>query len=299
MSKLIFKFDKKDVDHLIQRELDLPHRIGKSFDYVYEKLKSLGQHLSFSGDISIPEEEYSDLIERGIFKKGKNYHWTSLDSGDVKIIIRAYRQHLTIFTRLERETGGKFSYNKKTYSCFEINTDSDIEYHLNEEGKSEIPEYNDFGEDFFYCKPFYDFNLLIGPIVKHIREDRLWLIWNPTSIPRPKRVDMKLYFDFKYSDKAIENIDKTIFAAEELSNIHSGLFSENEMLEKIRKLKVNDMLGAYKVTEIKSEVQNNYFHGVGLKILNTNFESESPKWADLYSLTSYYIENLFPSLEKA
>lgn len=203
----------------------------------------------------------------------------------MEFLIRKYRNHLTIYTKQKTEYD-------TVYSGFQLFTDTSVEYELHKAGKSEVyaEHYEEYGDDFFYCRPFYDFNLLINKIVEMMRDDNFWLLWNDSALPRPKRVELKGYFN---GSRSIDSIDSTIFAAEELSCLHGELFAENEMLEKIKTLKVGQMLSAYKITEIKTEVKNDYYHAVGLSWVNTNFEDSKEKWQDVYTLSRYYFEYIF------
>lgn len=286
-NELVFNFQDDDVKRLIRNDVQLQRRMRQSFDFIYDKLKGLNHHMVATKKLVIPDND--QYRESGLFMEGKSYHWTSIDCGDVKFLIRKYSEHLTIFVRFEETHKHKSdTWTENRYSAFELYTDTDIEYEKNENGKSDIKDYH---EDFFWCNPFYDFNLLINPIIKMIRKNHLHAIWNSVSIPRPDRVKLELYFD---GEESISSIDKMIYGAEELSRTHLELFAESEMLEKLKTLKVGDMLSAYKITGIKTEVKNDYYHGVGLNMVNTNFDDSDEKWSDVYTLSRYYFEYLFP-----
>ena len=281
MSKeLVFKFSDGDLKRLIISDLNLNRRMRKSFDYVYDKLKDLGHYLKPESYV-IPDNE--DYIESGLFKKGKSYHWSAIDYDTVRILIRKYSNHLTIFSRLEIEKDG---YKDIDYACFELYTDTSIEYELNQQGKSDIENYHG---DFFWCNPFYDYNLLIKDIVEHIREGHVWLLDNNASIPRPKRVKLKPFY---HGEESIDSIDKMVFAAEELAHIHMVLFAENDMVEKLKTLKVGDEIAGKKIVKIKTSLKDKYdnYHSVGLTWVE---RGDKEKWNDVYSLTHWHVNEIF------
>ena len=72
---------------------------------------------------------------------------------------------------------------------------------------------------------------------------------------------------------------------------------ENDMIDKIKTIKVGDMLGAYKVTEVNTKVKDGYYHDAGLSLQNTNFKKEKSKWQDVYSLCMFYFRYVFPEKE--
>lgn len=276
-----FKFSKSDAINAIRREIDMLANGGKSFEYVYEKLKELGYHYTTQNKIVLPDNE--DFIESGLFFEGKSYHWTTIECGNVRFIVRKYNTHFTIFGSYTKVTQmDDFNYKDHKYSAFEIYTDTDIEYELNEAGKS---EFEDFYEDFFYCQPFYDFNLLINPIVDMINENHFHLIDNSSALKRPQRVRIKEYFNG--NDESIYSLDKTIYAFEELSNIHIVLFAQNEMLEEIKKFKVGDVFGGSKIVEINTDLNDDNYHSVGIKTEKDSY------LCDVYTLTDFYYEYVF------
>lgn len=46
-------------------------------------------------------------------------------------------------------------------------------------------------------------------------------------------------------------------------------------VEKIKTLKVGDMLNVYKITQMSTDLKDDYY-GVGLKLKNTNFPNSKP-----------------------
>jgi hypothetical protein len=89
-----------------------------------------------------------------------------------------------------------------------------------------------------------------------------------------------------------------IFACDELFQRYLEIFSETEMLEKIKTMKVGDKIGddkyPYEVVEIRTEVKDDYYHGVGLVLKQTNFTGKTEeKWDDVYSLTRWRYNEVF------
>lgn len=53
------------------------------------------------------------------------------------------------------------------------------------------------------------------------------------------------------------------------------------------------MLDVYKVEEVKPEVEDEYYHSTGVRLVNTNFSHADATWEDVYSLTRFYFEHIF------
>lgn len=300
----MFKFKRSDVEGIITRELKLPKKIAKSFNYIFDKLKEKGHYIEFKDKIVMPNEEIRTLIEKGLFREGKNYHWIAIAlDKDIEMLIRDYDEHKTVYLKLtkkEFDKEGNLLWVDETYNAFSIYTNREVACKVREQGKSDIPTdlWEKYMDDMFYCLPYYDFNFLINKIIDMLRNDIIHLLWNTASLPRPERVKIEHYYDFKSGFSfgcTIHSIDQMIFAAEELSVIHVELFAENEMLEKIKTLKVGDMVGSYRIDGIRTELDDTYgaYHGVGVKIQNTKFPDGEAKWKDVYDLAYFYYKDFF------
>ncbi len=273
----VFKFSDDDVKSKIIYDLKLMKRIGKSFDYVHEKLKELGHHVS--GDTPLTKD---------ICSEGKSYRWVAITNGNVKILIRIYNLHFTIYTCLEEKMDkwsvkryGSFTYMVDTKK---ITEDDEIEgIPTPSEGEQYIADYY---SDYMYDQPFLMLNSQMKTLIEIIRKQEVHTLWNNYSFERPHFITVKNIYD----NNNISSIDDIVFCAEELSNKHIELFAQTDMLEGIKRFKVGDEfkgdMHKGTITEIRTELKNNYYHGVGLKI--------GDKWEDVYSLTRWDLEGVFP-----
>ena len=287
-----FQFDKKDVERLMKSELNILHKEKKSFDYVFNKLKELGHYLS--GDDIVFPDKYDD---KEIWKETKNYDWVAVENGNVQFIIRKYGLHYTIFQCLISEhsmewEGKKSVWTEKKYGAFYFQTDTDF---VTEEEPDLMndPSFKDYKypSDFF-CdgNDYYDINKYIHLLIDHTRErmESMWIVKGVDGEYPPKRIKVQDVFD----GESITSIDKLIFCCEELSQIELELFSENEMLEKIKTLKVGDKFhdsferNPHKIKEIRTEVKDDYYHAVGIKT--------TKKFYDVYHLTYWNFDAIFP-----
>lgn len=265
---LVFNFDSEDIKKYIQYDLNLLRKISKSFNYIQNTFKKLGHFLE------IDFENFDDL-EKANWRNGKNYDWLSIVNGNIELLIRQYRYHFTIYSKLTIDRDG---YTEKQFSCFTFNTNTDL-----------ITDKNSY-DDSYYEDNYYELNKHLKAIFEIIRNDDVRMISNPYTLIRPKHCEVSMIF----SGESMYSIDKLIFCAEELSNLHIELFSENEMLEKLKDM--NDRVGLEfdrnsNIDYIKTELKNNYYHDVGIGLIDKNDNKKSFK--DVYCLTMYYFTNIF------
>ena len=58
--------------------------------------------------------------------EGKNYHWSTFESEGVKLLIRQFRQHLTVYTNFDKKHmhEGKHLWTDSRYSAFTFHTNT-------------------------------------------------------------------------------------------------------------------------------------------------------------------------------
>lgn len=261
----ILIFDNNDVYNKILRDLKLIKRLGKSFDFIYEKL--IVENKDFNG------KDLNTLK----FNEGKNYNWVAFTVEDVKFIIRQYGSHLTVylkFLRYECE-----SYKDYEYGAFTFHADID-KLNIDDDEHDRLHE-------LYYEEPLHEFNKTFTSLLKNIKKRHLHGIWNDLSYERPKHCKVNLIFD----GESISSVDKLIFCAEEFSTLHVQLFAENEMIEMLKNIKlVKGMkLGRDKIesinTKFPTDYSDPYYHAIGIKPVGTHL-------SDVYSLTRWYLEDV-------
>ena len=138
----IIKFEKRDVENNLVRNMGVTKKIKDSFNYVYNSLFNL-KHFQ---DIS---KSKKPKLEKKYIRKGKNYHWLAVKCNDIKFLIRQYGMHLTIFVKVKKE-------HDTEYGAFT--------YYINTEKMSGVE--GDRFRDLMYDEPFYLLNTMILDIVK-------------------------------------------------------------------------------------------------------------------------------------
>lgn len=143
---------------------------------------------------------------------------------------------------------------------------------------------------------YKDIDFYIKPLLKVIRDDDVSMLWNDAFFNRPDHLDIKIAWTGHDDLHSIENF---IYCCEELFRKHCDMFAENEMVERIQTINVGDILDkSYVVTKVNKKVHNGgYYHGTGISLSNLNFPDSNPIWADVYSLTTYYLKYMFPETE--
>lgn len=252
----IFKFEERDVVSYMMHKLKLGSKFKESFNYIISKMpvKKLGTLSKMKWDI------------------GKNYDWIVIEEGMVTFIIRKYQTHFTIFIKVEAEE----KWNSK-FGCFMFHSDCE--------------KMNDDTSDIYVENNFIDLDELLKPLFKFIADGNIHSLWNNYSFKRPDHVSIKNIWN---GGDDLSNINEFIFCCDELFSKYLELFAQTDMLEKIKTIKVGDILGGvYEVTQVSTDTNDGYFHNAGLKLKNLNFK-ESEIWCDVYSLTRYYLKYVFP-----
>lgn len=263
----LFKFSDSDAKDYINRKLRLTKKIKQSFQYLTSKMK--------------PQKIRKDLGELK-WEEGKNYDWAYVVSGSAEFIIRKYSRHFTIFTRntVPKDLGGGDIIKRSNYSCFTFNTDNS--------------KLTDKESDLRCDRPFIDLNVHINRLVEVVQNDKVGWLWNSASHPREEYVEIKNVYDGDH----ISDVNLLLFACDEICEKYFQHFSESETLQALNNFKTGDVFtkdfhGDVIITDIKTEVKDDYYHAVGLQLKSAN---EEVKFEDVYSLTRWYYNEMFPEI---
>ncbi len=267
----IFKFDKEDITRHIEYELKTLSKFREPLKYVAKGLIKLKNSLVIK---SLDKFNLNKVKEN----EGKNYYWSVFVYGTVTLVVRRYQHHLTIFTKVVKADDSR---PRVEYGAFTLNT-----------------EFEKFGDkhdemmDKYYNKPFTDLSVIYKDLVNLLLEkDRgIHWVWNSASLKRPDNVKIELIF----SENSIHSIDNFVFCMEELSQIYLELFSETTMVQKLNELQTGECLlnTRYKIGKITTTVKDDYYHAVGLEIIDTLNKNEK-RFQDVYSLTRWHFEDIF------
>ncbi len=269
----LFGFEERDITSHMMRELKLGRKFKDSFNYILTKL---------------PIQKLKADLSKLKWDEGKNYDWAIIKDGLVTLIFRKYSDHFTIFFKVEAgpEDDYTLTYNKG-YGCFSFHTNKDK---LSDEDSDSRVDDN-----------FLDLNKYIKAIIKLLADGDVHSLWNSYSLKNPDEVSRPEYIELKNiwngGNEDISSINDFIFCCDELFNKYLELFAQTDMMNKIKKIKAGDMLGVYKVVRVNPKTKDSYYHDAGLELKNTNFKDSKPSWADVYSLTRYYLNYVFPELD--
>jgi len=266
----LFNFDKEILVRHIEHELKTIYKFKGPLDYVIKTLTKLRHSITIT---SLDKKIDLNKIKEN---EGKNYNWSTVTYKNVTLVIRRYRYHLTIFTRVFKD--GK--YPKTVNGAFTFNTDMD-----------KFGDKHDEMMDYYYDKPFTDLNVVIKDLLEKLStgDGSVHWVWNDYSLKRPEHVDIKVSF----AENSIYSLDDFSFCMEELSQIYLELFSENEMIKKLKEFNTGEKLNdRYKIGKIITEVKDDYYHAVGMELIDTMNKNEN-RFQDVYSLARYYFEDVF------
>lgn len=256
--KEIFDFSKSTIESYISYDLNLFTKFKSSLNYIISKL---------------PNQRLGKSLGELQWEKGKDYNWAVIKDENLTLLIRQYNRHFTIFLKNrvkvtdDSELDDLF-YTK--YGCFTFFTNSD-----------KVENY-----DLYENNNFFDIDLKINELIEFLKADKLHSIWNTWSFPRPNHIEIKNIWN---GGDNISSIDKLVFCCEELFSKNLELFAKNEMLEKIKTFKEGDLIGSYVITKVLTEVENDYYHGVGLTLKIRDEE----RFQDVFSLCMFYYDIVF------
>lgn len=191
--------------------------------------------------------------------KGKNYDWFILEKTGMTMLVRKYGNHFTFFVSFTEEG------TMENISVFTIKT------------KERKMTDDLVGDDFHAIRSY------LPKLIDIIENKDVYFITNRYRFKEPL-VKASIGLD----DGSAYNLDLLIFATDELFSKYIQVYSENDILNTIKKIEVGDMLDVYKVVRIESELIDGEYHSCGLELQNTNFPKEVPKWCDVYILGGFY-----------
>lgn len=261
--KNFFNFNKREVTKYLSYDLDLFENISETFTFLSQKF---------------PIHKKKNLGKLKKWYKGKSYDWAFVQKNDIIFLIRKYQMHYTIISCQIKEKNKKedykYHYLFSNYSAFTFYSNyekmSDIEKELMNE--------NDF----------YDINNSLDDLFQLVEDKHIHLIDNPYTFKKPSYVDVELIFT---SPESINKIDLFVFLCEELSTLYSHIYSETIMVDKIKKIKVGDMLDECNVVVKTSvDVKDDYYHNTGITTKDIRDNKESFK--DVYCLSMFYLDEI-------
>lgn len=255
----IFKFEKRDVTNFMLYKLHLGSKIKDCFNYLGSKL----------GIQKLPKS-----LSKLKWSKGKNYDWAFFVKDNVTFGLRQYRDHFTIFTKKEK---GDDDWNSKyTIFTFHVNRDKMTD--------AERDKYENEFDDHYTI----ELQKYIDELIELAKNDHIHSLWNTVTFKRSDYIDVKCYWSGGDSD--IDDIDGFNYACEEIFQKSLEVFSENDMFDALKKIKIGDKLGEYTVTGVAKTLKDNYYHNVGL-----NWKSnKKEEFNDVYRLTRWHFALLFP-----
>jgi len=268
-----YKFEKNDITRHIQYDLEVMRNLESSFNYVFEKLE-LKKHF-----VNLDKKKGEIKLHKVKADEGKNYDWIAVQSGTVKLIIRTYRQHHTIFTKNKTtkklESGRE--YTNSRYSAFT--------FHTNTKG------FSDALHEKYYENKFIDLNVALPQIIEHCAKDRIQSLWNSAGFKRPEYCEVKNAYD----GENITSVDLLIYCAEELSDKHMELFAQNDMMETLKQLQAKGVIGENFErgtvksidTEFPKDYDEPYYHAIGIEVVEADGRN---KFNDVYCLTRWHMD---------
>ncbi len=269
----LFKFEKSDVTLHIEYELKTLDKFKEPLNYIIKALTRLGHSMEIK---SLDKKIDLNKIKE---KEGKNYHWSTFTYKNATLVIRRYKQHLTIFTKVVKGVDYK-ERPKNEYGAFTFHTDFE-----------KFGNKHDAMMDMYYNKPFTDLNVIVKDLFNLLleKDSGVYWVWNSAMLKRPKHVEIKLAFD----SKTISSLDNFVFCMEEIDSIFLTLFAESTMIQKLKEYKTGEKLNKqYKTGRITTTVKDEYYHSTGMELIDATDKNKS-NFQDVYSLSRYYFEDVF------
>jgi len=262
-NEIIFDFDGRDIQSYFKCELKINKRLNNSFDYITKKLGV---------------QKFKSSLEDLKWHETKNYNWCAVKNknNNVIFLIRKYGNHFTIYSKF-RNKDDEYDFFHNNFTIFTYESDSEL--------------LNDDENDQRVDNPYFDIDLSLNQLFEIANKKELHTIWNDLCFTRAKHIKVKLGIN----NENIDSYDLLIFACEELSNFGQQLFAENDILEKIKTLKIgnkfNSRFGEYTIVNIDTEFSKHYsdpyYHSVGLTLKDKDGKE---KFEDVYSLCHWHIE---------
>lgn len=272
----IFTFERESVIRFIEHELKTLSKFKEPLKYIVNQLERQKNCLTIK---SLDNINLNKVKER----EGKNYNWSAFKYEDITLVVRRYRQHMTIFTMVvkkDKRDDDTFESPRTEYGAFTLYTNFE-----------KFRDKQDEMMDIYYDNPFTDLDVIIKDLLKMLTDKDGGVHWvsNSYSLKRPDHIELKLIFQ----DKSIHSIDAFVFCMEELENFYQQLFAENTMVQKLKELKTGEKLNdRYKIGEITTTIKDDYYHAVGIQMIDT-MNSDKKNFQDVYSLTRWFAKDIF------
>lgn len=258
--KEIFGFGEDDSKRQIMREMKLLKKIKTSFTYLEKALSS---------------QEFTGDLNNMSWSEGKSYDWINIKKDDVTMLIRRYQSHFTIFFKHDKLIMD--NWRESRYSIITFNTDRDM--------------LSDRDSDARFDNWAMDLNEYMNGLIEVAEKGDIQSLWNDYSYKREKYIKIKNVLDHEHCS----SMDNLLFACDELFQKHLEVFSETDVVKHLESFRVGeffkkDFHGDVIIDYIKTEVKNDYYHDIGLGLVNSKGEK---KFEDVYSLSRWMLENLF------
>jgi len=255
-----FKFDEQHLKNEIVRDNKFIQKINHSLEYLVKHLP-----------VNKLKKDGSFNFNKLKMVEGKNYDWYFLNNKKTTILVRQYQTHFTFFTKFT----DKWNY-RPTLSIFTIFDNQE--------------KMDDDTSDSFCDNEFQSITKYLPQLVSIIEDDNVHSLWNSYSFKVENYTEVKIGMS---SRESIPSMDTLIFGCDELFGKYVSTYAENDVLEQIKKFKVGDKFGSsYVITRVDTELEDDYYHSCGLEFSNDNFPKSEPKWTDVYSLATFYSEDL-------
>lgn len=272
----IFKFEKDSIESHIRYELKLFSKIKEPLNYIFKTLENTGHSITLK---SLDKINLKKVKER----EGKNYNWSVINYKNVQLLIRTYKQHLTIFTKVTKPCEYKKGKMVAEFGAFTFHTDMEFFKGTDKEHDRKLDE--------FYENPLVDLNKCAKQLFEVLIERGVSWVWNSACWKTPEYVKIKLAFE----KESIHSIDNLVFCFEEINYLYCELFAENTMFKTLPKLEKRigeEFDYQYNIKEVHTTLKNGYYHDVGV-LLQDKKDKKKTSFQDVYSLTRYYFEKVF------
>lgn len=221
----------------------------------------------------IPHNTDFNLGENSPHYESKNYDWYVITKDEIKYLIRHYGEHFTIFMIKESNM-----FHEKMMAI-EYKVDRNLKF---EQLRSQGLKCNE-------CDYFSEVNeFLVNVHKKLLKRFSTLVVWNDRAFPKPNYVTAKNIFS---GYENISSLDMTIFAMEEVFQIHLELYAQNDTLNLLKKMQEDGVTewNGNKIVKIVTEDKHydgKYYHGMGIKTKD--------KFYDVYELASPDCNVLYP-----
>ena len=266
-----YKFKADQIKRIVKKEVNMMKNFSKYIPFVMDRLKD---HTLIIEDID--KINLDDM--KSLENEGKNYHWSVIQFEENRILIRRYDNHLTIYTNRPKLDSDSTYYN---IHGFTFDTDlSDFS-----------DDVQDYMNDIRYSRPFMDLELYLKELFELMAKG---------EENRFEFVEYEKYIRYQevFCDGEYYSYDNMIFMSEELSRISRDLYAEQDMLSYLKD-NVDILLGleiklvgdgTATVIDVNTDVEDDYYHNVGLKLQYTR--KDSTKFLNVYRISEWYLDQV-------